>query len=164
MDGQKKGLYIETTIPSYGSGRTSGNSISAGKQASTKQFWEQNRQKFNLYVSDYVVVECGDGDFDAAKRRLDFIKGITILPESTKISELATIYQNLLNIPDDAKMDCFHLAVCVLNRIDFLLTWNFTHLGPSTYKKAKVYNDKNGLWTPELVTPETIYVFMQEDV
>jgi hypothetical protein len=44
-----------------------------------------------------------------------------------------------------------------------MLTWNCTHLGTASYAKLRAYNEKRGLWTPELVTPDTIIGF-QEDV
>jgi hypothetical protein len=107
-----------------------------------------------------IVVECNDGNPDAAKRRLDFFEGIQVLPKTDEIESLAALYQGLLAIPDDAKTDCAHLAICTINRIDFLLSWNFAHLGTNSYVKAKAYNDAHGFWTPVLVTPETIYSFM----
>jgi hypothetical protein len=159
---EKKSLYIETTIPSYATAWDSRNPITFGRQVQTRNFWKQDSQRYILYVSDYVINECSDGNPDAAKRRLDFIDGIQILPKTDEIEELASLYQNLLAIPDDAKIDCAHLAICTINRMDFLLSWNFAHLGTDSYVKAKVYNDAHGLWTPILVTPETIYSFMKE--
>jgi hypothetical protein len=44
----------------------------------------------------------------------------------------------------------------------FLLSWNFTHLRLASYIKAREYNDRSGLWTPVLVTPENIYGFVEE--
>jgi hypothetical protein len=160
----KKSLYIETTIPSYATARDSRDPVTFGRQEQTRIFWKQESQRYILYVSDYVVDECSDGNPDAAKRRLDFIDGIQILPKTGEIEELALLYQDLLAIPDDAKTDCAHLAICTINRMDFLLSWNFAHLGTDSYVKAKAYNDAHGFWTPVLVTPETIYSFMKESL
>ena len=88
------------------------------------------------------------------RRRLDFIAGITLLPNTAQTAELADAYQILLNVPQRAKTDCSHLAVCVLNGIDFLLSWNCNHLGLDAYLKVRSYNEKYALWTPLLVTPE----------
>jgi hypothetical protein len=162
--GDKKSLYIESTIPSYATGKDSADVISAGKQAVTKRFWEQERQKFELYTSQYTRAENSRGDQEAAKKRLDWLDGIPVLPETEELVRLAKIYQEILKIPCKAEVDCSHLAICVLNRIDYLLTWNFTHLGTAAQMKAKVYNDAYGLWTPVLVTPETMYGFMEDDV
>lgn len=94
------------------------------------------------------------GDREAAQKRLDLIAGIPVLPKTVEIAALAETYQKLLGIPDRAKTDCVHLASCVLARMDFLLSWNCKHLGLTAYVKAREYNEKQGLWTPLLVTPE----------
>jgi hypothetical protein len=151
-----EGLYIETTIPSYATGRTSPDVIVAGKQALTKLFWEQERGKYELYTSLYTYDECKLGDADAAKKRLDWLTGIPVLPKTKETAELAGLYKILLQIPDDANTDSLHLAVCVLNRIDYLLSWNCKHLGIVSYAKVKEYNDRHGLWTPLLATPEAL--------
>jgi hypothetical protein len=113
-------------------------------------------------VSPVVIAECSDGDNDAAQRRLEIIKDIEQLSKPERLEELAGVYQNLMDIPDRAKNDCLHLAYCVLHRIDMLLTWNCTHLGTASYIKLRNYNDKHDLWTPALVTPDTIVGFEKE--
>jgi hypothetical protein len=44
-----------------------------------------------------------------------------------------------------AKTDCFHLAVCVEAKIDYLLSWNCSHLGIEAYAKIYEYNGKKGV-------------------
>ena len=130
--------------------------IIAGRQAVTIFFWESERHKYDLYTSQYVMDECLQGDVEAAKRRLEFLRGIAIIPKSEQISELANEYQKLLNIPDKSKIDCFHLAVCVISEMDYLMSWNCTHLGINTFIKIQKYNERNNLFTPVLLTPEAL--------
>jgi len=151
-----KTMYIETTIPSLATSRPSRDIIIGGRQAATLLFWETARQKYDLYISQYVFDECSLGDFEAAKRRLEFLADIPIIPKSKEIDKLANSYQQLLKIPERAKVDSFHLAVCVFSEIDYLLSWNFVHLGIHTYAKLKEYNEKAKLFTPLLLTPETL--------
>jgi hypothetical protein len=66
------------------------------------------------------------------------LDGITELFETAEVIRLADVYFDLLKIPPKAKMDCSHLAVCVVNRIDYLLTWNFAHLGTASYMKEGI--------------------------
>jgi hypothetical protein len=87
------------------------------------------------------------------------MKDIPIIPKSDVISKLAKNYHLLLGIPDRAKIDCYHLAVCVDLKIDCLLSWNCTHLGMRTFVKLQDYNDKQGLTTPLLLTPEALIAF-----
>ena len=151
-----KSIYIETTIPSLATSRPSRDTIIAGRQAATMLFWETERDKYDLYVSQYVIDECSLGDADAAGRRLEFLRGIPVIPKSDQIQALANTYQQLLGIPDRAKIDCFHLAACVAAETDYLLSWNCAHLGIQTFIKLQAYNVKHGLFTPLLLTPEAL--------
>ena len=151
-----KSVYIETTIPSLATGKPSRDTIIAGWQASTLAFWENERQKYDLYVSQYVIDECSLGDPDAAERRLAFLIGIPIIPKADEISSLASTYQRLLHIPERAKIDSFHLAACVIAEMDYLLSWNCAHLGIRTFVKIREFNEKHGLRTPLLLTPEAL--------
>jgi hypothetical protein len=160
MEG-KKSVYLESTIPSYATARPSSNILNTIRKAQTEIFW-QIRDRFKLWVSQDVIDEISQGDEDASRRRLKFVEGIELLPEPNGLDALADTYQALLEIPARAGQDCFHLAYCVLNRIDFLLTWNCTHLGPVAQDKVRLYNDKNNLWTPFLVTPEILYSMEEE--
>ncbi|MDR1468309.1 MAG: hypothetical protein LBT00_03330 [Spirochaetaceae bacterium] len=90
MDTEKKRLFVETTIPSLATARPSCDIITAGRQASTRLFWETERQKYDLFVSQDVLDECGLGSPDAAARRLTFLSGIPVLPKTKEVIELAT--------------------------------------------------------------------------
>jgi hypothetical protein len=149
-----KSVYIETTIPSYATAKPSLDMIKSARQALTLLFWENERRNYNLYVSNFVFDECSKGDKDAAQRRLNFIQGIPVLSQTEQTERLAAIYQNLLDIPDKAKMDSFHLAICVESEIDYLMSWNYTHMGVSSYAKLFQYNQAHNLKTPLLITPE----------
>jgi hypothetical protein len=111
-----KTVYIETTIPSYATAKPSGDAVVAGRQAITKFFWEYERYKYDLVISQDVVAECSRGDPEAAARRLEFISGIEQLKRPVGLDALASHYQKILGIPDDAKTDCVHLAYCVIEK------------------------------------------------
>jgi hypothetical protein len=128
----------------------------ATHQTITRLFWEQERHKYDLYISDYVLDEIKRGDPEAAQKRLECVTGITLLQKTAEIDALAVMYQKLLDIPDRARTDCTHLAACVIRHIDYLLTWNCTHLGPVSQKKVQHYNEQHGLWAPTLLTPEAL--------
>jgi predicted nucleic acid-binding protein len=152
----KKTVYVETTVPSYATAKPSVDILAANRQAITKLFWEYEKDKYKLYISQFVLQECKQGDSEAAKRRLDFIKDIPLILEKDSTMDLANEYFNLLKIPERAKTDCFHLAICVEAKIDYLLSWNCSHLGVNAYAKIYEYNNKRGIWIPELVTPEML--------
>ena len=152
----KQTIYIETTIPSYAMSKPSRDLKKTDRQNSTLVFWENERHKYDLYVSGYVIDECNRGDKAAAEKRLQFLDGINLIPTSDDILSLADTYMKLLDIPSKCMIDSRHLATCVLHQIDILLTWNFTHLGSITEAKLRVYNYQYGLWTPYLLTPDDL--------
>jgi hypothetical protein len=163
MDNNRESVYLETTIPSLATSKPSRDPVMAGRQTVTKYFWGHHRQKYELFISQHVIDECSQGDPYAAQKRLDLIKGIALLPTTEKTLELAGIYQKILDIPEKAKLDSFHLAVCVVSGIDYLLSWNCTHLGVNAYAKVRDYNEKYGLWTPLLITPEALIDLVGEE-
>ena len=152
----KQSIYIESTIPSYLAAYTSSNAIVAGKQAATHEFWKKEKDKYTLYVSDYVYEECERGDPDAAKRRLRWIEDITVLEKTADVEPLANIYMRLLCIPQSKRIDAFHLAMCCVHEINILLSWNCTHLGTESMQIVQRYNDAHGLYTPQMTTPNSI--------
>jgi len=160
---KKKSVYIETTIPSYATANPSSDSVKLLRQIITRNFWENERHKYDLYISQYVVEECADGDEVYVKLRLDLIKDIPYLPITEEIEKLAEEYYEFLKIPDNAKTDCFHLAICVINKIDFLMSWNMKHLGQPTYRRVGNFNEKRNLWLPQLLTIDAFMEIMEEE-
>ena len=151
----KQSLYLETTIPSYLAARTSSNLVIAGRQAVTHDFWEDERHKYDLYISDYVIEECEKGDSVVAKKRLELLNGIDILRTTTQIKPLADVYMCILPISQKSRIDALHLAICSVYGIDVLLTWNCTHLGnDDTMRIAQKHNDAHGFSTPRIITPD----------
>jgi hypothetical protein len=55
------------------------------------------------------------------------------------------------------------MAACVIEKVDYLLSWNCTHLGMVSYGKIYSYNENHGLWTPALVTPEVLIEIAGEE-
>jgi hypothetical protein len=162
MENIRRSVYIETTIPSYAVAKASRDLITAHRQAITRLFWENERQNYDLFTSQFVIDECSRGDKEAAKRRIELIKDLTLIPENEAIADLAETYFNFLEIPKRSKTDCFHLAVCVDAKIHYLLSWNCTHIGMVSYAKVYEYNKRHNLWTPEFLTPEMLMEFERE--
>jgi hypothetical protein len=103
------------------------------------------------------VTECKRGDPEAAQRRLECIKGISLVETGKDVHLLSKNYMDLLSIPEDCGTDMLHLATCAMNQIDYLLTWNCKNLGSFTMLKIQKYNNARGLHIPVLVTPEAFF-------
>ena len=62
----KQKLYVETSIVSYLTARTSRDLIVAANQELTQQWWEACSTDFDLVISEFVSQEAAAGDSDAA--------------------------------------------------------------------------------------------------
>ncbi len=60
-------VYIEATIPIFLVARPSNNLIVAGKQQTTRHWWDVCRRQYCIYTSQYVLDEVGAGDAVAAR-------------------------------------------------------------------------------------------------
>ena len=150
-------LYIETTIISYLSAKTSKDPIIAGRQALTRQWWEHRRAAFEVVVSELVFQEAAAGDLEAAKRRMDYILGM----HSLRISDDAVLLAEALvtdgPIPVEYAEDALHIALCAVNGIDFLVTWNCRHLANAIHRhQIEEIVEKRGYGCPVICTPEEL--------
>lgn len=121
-------LYLETTIPSYLTGRRSRDLRLAAHQEVTEEWWTGHRNRYDLYISDIVLDEAGDGDAALAASRLAVLAGIPSLDVTEEVDELAGRLLAPGLIPAKAAQDAFHVAVSAVHGMDFLLTWNCTHI------------------------------------
>ena len=113
--------------------------ITAGHQATTLQWWEQHRSRFELVISQFVVDEASEGDPVAAEKRLAALGDISVLPiAEPQISVLAQALLKAGALPKKAKLDALHIAVCAVTGVDILLTWNFKHI--AHFDKIRLYN------------------------
>ena len=150
-------VYIETTIPSYLGSRASRDSLKNHRQGITREWWEKERGKYYLFSSIFVSDEASGGDPQAANERLAFLKGIPELPVTTEVAILAAEIASLLSLPKNAILDASHLAMAIVHRIDFLLTWNCTHLANPVLQKDLIgYCSYYSLHIPVICTPELL--------
>jgi predicted nucleic acid-binding protein len=159
----KKSVYIETTIPSYYLSRPSRDIIVLAHQEITRVWWEKRLTLYRPYISQVVIEEIKRGDESAAKKRLELIAGFEILEATTEIEKLASRYMGVLNLPAKAIRDAAHLAFACMYHIDFLVTWNCTHLANAEIiRTLGAYNLSNDIPVPIICTPE-IMIREEED-
>ena len=63
----KPKVYVETSVLSYLAAWPSRDPITEARQMITRRWWENERQKYTLTVSEAVEAECGQGDPEMAK-------------------------------------------------------------------------------------------------
>jgi hypothetical protein len=148
-------IYVETSVISYLTNRPALDVITAGHQATTWQWWESQRKKFELVISQFVVDECAAGDPLAASKRMTTIDGLALLDASRpEVERLAQALIAAGALPAKAFIDASHIAVCAVAGVEMLLTWNFKHIANGAMlKKIQNVCSNNGFECPQLLTP-----------
>ncbi|WDN89885.1 hypothetical protein BuS5_02853 [Desulfosarcina sp. BuS5] len=161
----KSCVYIETSIPSYLTGRPSRDLIVAGWQQITAQWWDECRQNYDLYTSELVVAEASSGNPEAAERRLYSLKDIHELLIDDEVEDLASKLIENRAVPATAKADAIHIAVAAVQKMDYFLTWNCRHINNATKKPVirKVCADF-GYICPEICTPLELLIEVSNDL
>ena len=149
-------VYLETTIPSYLTAWSSRDLIKAAHQQITREWW-QDRARFDLYISQLVLREASGGDADAAGLRLETLKGIPVLAVSSAASTLAQQLVQHGPLPEKAGADALHIGIATVNGMDYLLTWNCTHIANATTRhRIEEICRASGYQPPILCTPEEL--------
>ena len=94
----------------------------------TGRSWENERQKYELTVSEAVEAECGQGDPEMAARRRTFLDEASLFPVHETILKVARLLIVPGAIPEKAGVDALHIAAAAVEECEFLLTWNFRHI------------------------------------
>lgn len=120
-------------------------------------WWAHVFPKTSPFISLQVLQELERGDRIAAQKRLQIAKRISLLGNKPEIEELALAFLKKVNIPTRAKMDAFHIACASIHRMDYLLTWNCTHIANASLRKViDSVNKQYGYKTPVICTPEEL--------
>jgi hypothetical protein len=150
-------LYLETTVPSYLTAKRSKDVVVLAHQHVTAEWWERERSRYEIYISDLVYTEASRGDSTAARMRLDAIGEYPFLAITDEAIELADVYLRELPLPKSAGPDALHLAIASLNGMDYLMTWNCRHIARGSVKRAlPLLNTARGLASPTICTPEEL--------
>lgn len=149
----KPSLYLETSIVSYLTARPSHDLIRAAHQQVTRDWWEM-RSHFELYVSQLVLDEAGAGDKEAAKRRLSALQEASLLNLTPEAGRLARGILDQGGMPAKARVDAVHVALAAVHGLDYLLTWNCTHIAnAATRGKIEAVCRAAGFEPPVICTP-----------
>lgn len=150
-------VYLETTIPSYLIAYPSRDLIIAAHQQVTHEWWRTAKDRFSLYISEFVLAEIRSGDHDAVSRRLEIIEGLPVLELTEDVRFLAHYYEDRLGLIGSAKADIPHFAFAVAHEMDYLLTWNCAHIANGEIIRRLInVNSEIDRFTPVIITTEEI--------
>jgi hypothetical protein len=156
-------VYLETTIPSYLAARASRDLIVAAHQQITQDWWQTARDRFDLYVSAAVLDELRAGDPEAVERRLQFIEDLPVLRLNDDVRALTRHYGETLGLAGRARADIPHLAYAVSYQVDYLVTWNCSHIANGEMiRRLFRANVELKRPTPLIVTPEEILEALED--
>jgi hypothetical protein len=153
----KPKVYLETTISSYLTARPSRDLVTAAHQQITREWWDTRRHAFDLFVSQMVIDEASAGDPDAAARRLEVLAPLSLLDPRAEGADLAQALIEQVPLPIGAAADALHIAIAVVNGMDYLLTWNCTHIANAVLRsQIETVCRSKGFEIPIICTPDEL--------
>lgn len=150
-------VYIETSFVGYLTSRPSRDLVFAGHQQITRDWWETRRQNFELCTSDLVIQEASARDPSAAQERIDILLPMTKVETTSEALALAKELVQMGAMPVKAAEDALHVAICAVQGIPFLLTWNCRHMANAVLRPTIDKTCTNmGFRAPVICTPEEL--------
>ena len=154
---EKKKVYVETTVISDATAIPSKDLILAARQIVSREWLETAKSKYSLHSSFLVRKESLKGDSAAAARRLDALTGMRELEADERAFELAGKLISGKAVPKEYPDDALHIATAALNKMDYLVSWNFKHItNAQTIPLVKRICEENGYRCPEICTPQML--------
>lgn len=153
----KPKLYLETSVVSFLAARPSKDRILAGQQESTHRWWREKRRGYEIFLSKLVWQEASKGNDEAAARRLKLIRPLRWLQNTAAVVKLAQSLVVKKAVPPNASEDAFHIALGAVYGMEFLLTWNFTHINnAATEELVRKVCGQRGFHCPVICTPDQL--------
>ena len=142
-------VYLDTSVVSalY-------DEVNPERRSLTEEFFE-TIPNYEPFVSEVTVAEIARTPDPALKRKLEgAVAGLTVLPLTDEAESLAKEFIHAGAVPESHPEDAFHIAIAVLNDMDFLLSWNFRHIvRRRTRDIVAMVGSSRMLKRVELITP-----------
>lgn len=156
-------VYVETTVPSYLTAWPSRDLVRAAHQQITREWWNR-RNAFDLFISELVIRECEAGDPIAAAARLEALADLPLLEQTEAVEALARTLLDKVPLPERATADALHIATAAAHGMDYLLTWNCTHIANATLRgRIEAACRDAGYEPPTICTPQELPTGSQAD-
>ncbi len=153
----KPRIYIETSAVSYLTARPSRDFLTVARQEFTRQWWDFKGLRFDPIISGLVISEISKGNPDAAFKRAQACEGLEVLQVTDEAITLAAELIRLKAIPEQEPEDALHIAIAALSDIQFIASWNFSHMvGPEPKFRLQTQLKELGFNVPLLATPQDL--------
>lgn len=148
-------IYLETSFVSYLVARPSRDLITAARQQITRDWWDKESARHELFTSEVVLQEAQQGDPTEIAKRLAVLSRLPLLDAPKAADELAALLIEQHALPAKAAVDALHIAVATVHEMDYLLTWNCKHIANLTMRAAIEKTCRAaGYQPPAIGTPE----------
>jgi len=146
----KQSIYIETSV--VGAYLDNGEPF---RRDLTIRWWEHELSEYRAVVSPLVLREL---DRVPEPHRTGYLNLISTLEQVELTEEAAILAEGYIARGIFHRKylgDAVHVAVASVNKIDYLVTWNFGHLA-NVRRQARIrlFNTAAGFFVPQIVTPE----------
>jgi hypothetical protein len=153
----KPRIYIETTVVSYLTSRPARDLRSAARQQWSRDFWAWAQDNADCFTSELTVIEANRGDNELAAKRIALLADCDTLEATEAARALASQLIELKAVPPTEPEDALHLSIATLANMDFVASWNFSHMvGEQPKRKFSQVVQQLGYAVPILATPESI--------
>jgi len=151
----KRTVYLDSTIPSYLYDQR--EEIKTFVDI-TKKWWKEESSYFLIWISEETLNEIYNGNYPNKGKIIKFTSKLKVLEPDKNIIEITRVYLKHYLMPQTQTGDAVHLAYASYYKMDFLLTWNCSHLANANKKDhIRRINAMMNLPTPEIITPLELF-------
>jgi predicted nucleic acid-binding protein len=114
-------LYLDTSVL--------GGYFDAEFQADTRALWRlREAGRFRFFTSPVVMGEILTAPVRVRNLLQTAFASEEVIAFNDEMEALAVVYVAQKIVPPDCVRDAEHVAICVVARLDYLVSWNFKHL------------------------------------
>jgi hypothetical protein len=129
--------------------------ISAAREQLTKDWWDLQRSKHELFASQFVLDEITAGEPGMARERVKMLRGVPLLEANAPATALGREILRSGPLPVSADGDAAHIAPATVHEMDILLRWNCRHIANvAIHQRLRRLAEQNGYILPSLATPK----------
>lgn len=124
------------------------------RKSLTEAFFKEI-EDFDAFISEITVAEIERTTETALRSKMkEVVSQFSVLPLTDDVEWLANEYVRYDAVPESYPEDAYHIAIAVINEMDFLLSWNFKHIvRRKTRDIVKMVNTLNRLRQIDIMTP-----------
>jgi hypothetical protein len=143
-------IYIETSV--IGTYLDNGDAF---RRDLTIRWWEHEMDYYRATTSLLVKRELEMFSEPHRTAGLKVIENLPMMKISDEAAILAESYLSRGIFQRKFMGDAMHVAIASMNRLDYLVTWDFGHLlNIRRQARIRAFNKSAGFHTPAIITPE----------